>query len=85
MEFQSIMDCHAYGRKEVRPLDVLVVYRKALAEGSVRLRIYDTLVRRARRSGRQWVGRSGGQEASLSVKLHFVSSQECVWVSGKLQ
>ena len=50
--FKSIMDCHAYGRRGVRPLDMLTVFRKTLPVGSVRLRAYDTHVDRARRTGR---------------------------------
>ena len=46
------MDCNAYGRKEVRPLNALTVYRKALAEGSVRLRICENQAKRARKNGR---------------------------------
>ena len=50
--FKSIIDCHAYGRKGVRPLDMLTVLRKTLPTGRVRLRTYDTLVDRARRMGK---------------------------------
>ena len=50
--FKSIIDCHAYGRKGVRPLDMLTVLRKTLPTGSVRLRTYDTHVDRARRMGK---------------------------------
>ena len=50
LEFQSIMDCHAHGRRAVRPLEVLIVYRKSLADGSVRQKIYDNIFRRARKA-----------------------------------
>ncbi len=45
-QFQSILDCHAFGRKAVRPYDVLVVYRKCLPLGSIRLRIFNTCLER---------------------------------------
>ena len=41
-QFESIIDCHAYGRKAVRPYDVLVVFRKTLAPGSARLSMFNT-------------------------------------------
>ena len=51
-EFQSIMDCQAVGRKGVRPYDVLLVFRKTLAPGSTRLKVYETEVRRALKAKR---------------------------------
>merc|ERR1712039_469663 len=53
-EFQSILDCHTMGRGGggVRPYDALTVFRKTLAGGSTRLKVYDTVVRRARKLGR---------------------------------
>ena len=51
-QFQSILDCHNYGRTGVRPLDVLALYRKAFPAGSIRLQIYDNVQVRAQRQGR---------------------------------
>ena len=51
-EFQSIIDCHALGRQGVRPYDMLTVFRKTLAPGSTRLKVYDTAIKRARKMGR---------------------------------
>lgn len=42
MEFQSILDCQTFGRKRDRPIDVLHVFRKTLASGSTREKVYDT-------------------------------------------
>ena len=38
-EFQSILDCHSFGRRGIRPYDQLTVFRKTLPAGSVRLRV----------------------------------------------
>ena len=51
-KFTSIIDCHAYQRGSVRPMDVLTVYRRSLPENSVRLKMYETQVARAQRKGR---------------------------------
>ena len=51
-EYQSTIDCHIFGRRDVRHYDVLTVFRKALAPGSVRLRVYGTAITRARKHGR---------------------------------
>ena len=48
---QSIIDCHAFGRRGVRPLDVLVVFKRTLPAGSIRLRPYATFIDRAHRMG----------------------------------
>ena len=50
--FQSLLDCHSFGRQGVRPLDVIVLLRKTLPDNSSRKRTYDTLVDRARKKGR---------------------------------
>ena len=50
--FQNLIDCHAWGRKGVRPWDVLTIYRKALPANSTRLKIYDNHMRQARREDR---------------------------------
>ena len=52
MEFQSLLDMHAFGRKAVRALDKLHVYRKTLEPGGIRLAIYDHEMRVAMRNGR---------------------------------
>ena len=39
-------------RKGIRPIDQLTVFRKTLKEGSVRLKVYDTMIKRARRENR---------------------------------
>ena len=49
---QSILDCHAFGRQGVRPLDVLILMKKTLAPSSSRLRTYQTLMDRARKKAR---------------------------------
>lgn len=46
-EFQ----CHAFGRKGVRPVDVLHLFRKALAVGGKRLNVYRTYLRKAWKDG----------------------------------
>ena len=51
-EFQSILDCHTFGRRGIRPYDQLTVFRKTLPSGSVRLKVYDTAVKRARNAGK---------------------------------
>ena len=51
-EFESILDCHAFGRKAVRPIDRLALFRKCFPAGSTRLQVYDTQIRRARKLGR---------------------------------
>ena len=48
-EFQNILDCHCHGKDKVRPYDTLIIYRKAIKEGSTRLRIFDTMMARARK------------------------------------
>ena len=51
-EYQSVLDCHATNKKGVRAYDRLTVFRKTLAPGSVRLKVYDTAISRARKMGR---------------------------------
>ena len=51
-EFQSILDCHTFGKRGVTPYDMLTVFRKTLAPGSTRLKVYDTALKRARKQGR---------------------------------
>jgi hypothetical protein len=51
-EFMSIVNGQAYGRKAVRPYDVLNLYKKALPLGSTRLKMYDLMIKQARRNGR---------------------------------
>ena len=51
-EFQSIIDCHAFGRKTVRPYDILTVYKKCLPAGSIRLTHFTTMIDRARKKNR---------------------------------
>ena len=42
-EFRSIVDCYALSRKEgIRPYDLLVVFRRTIAVGSTRIKIYTT-------------------------------------------
>eukprot|EP00969_Alexandrium_andersonii_P016802 736348-Alexandrium_andersonii.AAC.1 len=42
--FQPIIDCHSFGRRGVRPLDALTVFKKTLPAGSIRLRTYETFI-----------------------------------------
>merc|ERR1712242_297076 len=51
-EFQSILDCHSFGRRGIRPYDQLTLFRKTLPSGSVRLKVYDTAIKRARKAGK---------------------------------
>ena len=71
LAFKSILDCHNFGRKEVRPYDVLILLRKALPTHGPRLRIYTTAVDKARRSGKL---PGGAQEVldELQVRLRRV-------------
>ena len=50
-EFHSLIDCHSFGKRGVRPYDVLLVFRRTLAPGSTRLKVYDTVMNRARKRG----------------------------------
>ena len=45
--FQSLLDCHSFGRTAVWPIDALNYYRLALPAGSTRLLIYDTMFKQA--------------------------------------
>ena len=51
-EFQSVLDMHSYGRKGVRAIDRLVVYKRSLEPNGVRAKIYDHEQRVAMRKGR---------------------------------
>ena len=51
-EFESLIDCHSFGKRGVRPYDLLTVFRRTLATGSTRLKIYDTELARARKRHR---------------------------------
>ena len=51
-QFQSVLDCHSFGRQGVRPLEVLTVYRRCLPAGSTRLQIYEIMLKRAQKKGR---------------------------------
>ena len=47
------MDCYALPRKEgFRPYDLLVVFRRTLAVGSTRIKIYDNMIAQAQRDSR---------------------------------
>ena len=48
-EFHSLIDCHSFGKRGVRPYDVLQVFRRTLAPGSTRLKVYETTVGKARK------------------------------------
>ena len=49
-EFQSVLDCYSFGRRGVRPYDQLTIFRKTRPDGSVRLKVYDTAIKRARKA-----------------------------------
>ena len=51
-EFQSILDMHSFGRRAIRPLDRLVVYKKTLQPEGIRWQIYEHEHRVATRKGR---------------------------------
>ena len=48
---KSILDCHSFGRKSVRPYDILVLLKKILPAGSSRLPVYNNIVDKARKQG----------------------------------
>ena len=50
--YQSLLDCHQFGRTGTRPIDVLNIFRRTLASGSTRMLIYDTIYQRASRRNR---------------------------------
>ena len=52
-EFRSIVDCYSLTRQSgVRPYDLLIVFKRTLAPGSTRLKIYDTAMAVASRAQR---------------------------------
>ena len=51
-DFMSIVNGQAYGRKAVRPYDVLNLFRKALPLGSTRLKMYDLILKQTRQDER---------------------------------
>ena len=52
-EFRSIVDCYALSRNEgIRPYDLLVVFRRTLAVGSTRIKIYDNMIAQAQKDSR---------------------------------
>ena len=52
-EFRSIVDCYALNRREgVRPYDLLVVFRRTLAQGRRRMKIYDNVIAQAQKDNR---------------------------------
>lgn len=49
-EFRSIVDCYALNKNQgVRPYDLLVIFRRTLAPGSMRLKIYDNAIAQAQK------------------------------------
>ena len=52
MVFQNVIDCYQWTRGGVRPYDILTAYRKCLPVGSTRLRLYDTMLKEARKAQR---------------------------------
>lgn len=48
---QSILDCHAFGRKGVQPVGLLNLLRNTPAVGGARLKVYDTYLRKAWNDG----------------------------------
>ena len=52
-EFRSIVDCYAVNKSQgVKPYDLLVIFRRTLAPGSTRLKIYDNVVAQAQKDNR---------------------------------
>jgi hypothetical protein len=52
-EFRSIVDCYAMNKSQgVRPYDLLVIFRRTLAPGSTRLKIYDNSIAQAQKDNR---------------------------------
>ena len=49
---QSILDCQSFGKKGARDLDKLVIFKRALATGSVRFKVYEAAIERAYKYGR---------------------------------
>lgn len=53
LDFRAIVDCYALTRREgVRPYDLLVVFRRTLAAGSTRRKIYEKVVAKAIKDNR---------------------------------
>ena len=50
--FQNLIACHAFGRKEVRPIDVLHLFGKTFPEGSTRAKVYSNQLRKVQNDGR---------------------------------
>lgn len=50
-EFQTMLGCHAFGRKGVRPVGMLNLFRKTLPVGATRLKVYDTYLRKVWKGG----------------------------------
>jgi len=51
-EFESVLQCHAYGRRGIRPYDRLTLYKRTLQPNGIRQEIYDLEFRKAQRTGR---------------------------------
>ena len=51
-ELHSLLDCHSYGNQVIRPIDVLNIFRRSLAPGSIRLTLVDTEMSRVRKARR---------------------------------
>ena len=52
-EFRAIVDCYALTRQQgVKPYDLLVVFKRTLASGSTRLKLYENEVLKAVKAGR---------------------------------
>ena len=51
-QFKSIIDCHAFGRRGVRPYDVILLLRKTLPSTGPRIRVYNTVIEQAQLAGR---------------------------------
>ena len=46
-QFMSVIHCHSYGRRGVRPYDVVVLLKRGLPANGPRLRLYNTIIERA--------------------------------------
>ena len=51
-EYEGVLSMHAYGRRAVRAIDRLILYKKTFPDGSLRAKVYNAEHKRATRKGR---------------------------------
>ena len=50
--FEATIQSQTFNGRKVKPMDFLTIYRKCLPQGSIRARVYDTNLERAKKQGR---------------------------------